>query len=115
MNNSLHLFDEVATEEATTELVEEVVEPAEEHLMTAEEMRELDSTLAASGFSEEERKALLAQIQSIEKVDSVEVQDSTEVQDSAVVQEPAMETDSAAAQVETPAVETEKTEASENE
>lgn len=115
VTNSLHLFDEVATEEATTELVEEVVEPAEEHLMTAEEMRELDSTLAASGFSEEERKALLAQIQSIEKVDSVEVQDSTEVQDSAVVQEPAMETDSAAAQVETPAVETEKTEASENE
>ena len=115
VTNSLHLFDEVATEEATTELVEEVVEPAEEHLMTAEEIRELDSTLAASGFSEEERKALLAQIQSIEKVDSVEVQDSTEVQDSAVVQEPAMETDSAAAQVETPAVETEKTEASENE
>ncbi len=115
VTNSLHLFDEVATEETATELVEEVAEPAEEHLMTAEELRELDSTLAASGFSEEERKALLTQIQSIEKVDSVEVQDSTEVQDSAVVQEPAVETDSAAAQVETPAVETEKTEASENE
>ncbi len=115
VTNSLHLFDEAATEEAATELVEEVAEPAEEHLMTAEELRELDSTLAASGFSEEERKALLTQIQSIEKVDSVEVQDSTEVQDSGVVQEPAVETDSAAAQVETPAVETEKTEASENE
>ena len=114
VTNSLHLFDEVATEEAATELVEEVAEPAEEHLMTAEELRELDSTLAASGFSEDERKALLAQIQSIEKVDSAEAQDSTDVQDTAVVQEPAMETDSAA-QVETPAVETEKTEASENE
>ena len=115
VTNSLHLFEETATEEAATELVEEVAEPAEEHLMTVEELRELDSTLAASGFSEEERKALLAQIQSIEKVDSAEAQDSTEVQDTAVVQEPAMETDSAVAQVETPAVETEKTEASENE
>jgi NADH-quinone oxidoreductase subunit M len=115
VTNSLHLFEETATEETATELVEEVAEPAEEHLMTVEELRELDSTLAASGFSEEERKALLAQIQSIEKVDSAEAQDSTEVQDTAVVQEPAMETDSAVAQVETPAVETEKTEASENE
>ena len=116
VTNSLHLFDEAATEEVTSsEVVEEVSEPAEERPMTAEELRELDSTLAASGFSEEERAALMAQIQSVETVDSATVVDSSAVQDTATAQATVVETDSAAAQVEAPAVETEKTEASENE
>ena len=116
VTNSLHLFEEAATEEVTSsEVVEEVSEPAEERPMTAEELRELDSTLAASGFSEEERAALMAQIQSVETVDSAMVADSSAVQDTATAQATVVETDSAAAQVEAPAVETEKTEASENE
>ena len=118
VTNSLHLFDEGITEESTTEVVGEVTESAEQP-MTAEELRELDSTLAASGFTEEERKALLAQIQSETlAVDSAvaaseAAEDSVEAQ--GAVEEQAAGTDSSAAGVEQPAVETEKTEASENE
>ena len=118
VTNSLHLFDEGITEELTTEVVEEVAEPAEQP-MTAEELRELDSTLAASGFTEEERKALIAQIQSETlAVDSAvaaseAAEDSVEAQGAA--EEQAAGTDSSAAGAESPAVETEKTEASENE
>jgi NADH-quinone oxidoreductase subunit M len=118
VTNSLHLFDEGIIEESTTEVVEEVAEPAEQP-MTAEELRELDSTLAASGFTEEERKALLAQIQSETlAVDSAvaaseAAEDSVEAQGAA--EEQAAGTDSSAAGAESPAVETEKTEASENE
>jgi hypothetical protein len=57
----------------------------------------------------------MAQIQSVETVDSATVVDSSAVQDTATAQATVVETDSAAAQVEAPAVETEKTEASENE
>ena len=120
VTNSLHLFDEGITEESTTEVVGEVTEPAEQP-MTAEELRELDSTLAASGFTEEERKALIAQIQSETlAVDSAvaaseAAEDSVEAQGSAEEQAAAVGTDSSAAGAEPPAVETEKTEASENE
>ncbi len=120
VTNSLHLFDEGIIEESTTEVVEEVAEPAEQP-MTAEELRELDSTLAASGFTEEERKALIAQIQSETlAVDSAvaaseAAEDSVEAQGAAEEQAAAVGTDSSAAGAEPPAVETEKTEASENE
>ena len=116
VTNSLHLFDEAASEEISAEVVEEnAAEALGDHSVTTEEMRSLDSTLAASGFSEEERAALLAQIRSAEMTDSTMIQDSTDVQDTVAEQTPAVETDSVAAQAEKPVEETEKTEASENE
>ena len=116
VTNSLHLFDEAASEEISAEVVEEnAAEALGDPSVTTEEMRSLDSTLAASGFSEEERAALLAQIRSAEMTDSTMIQDSTDVQDTVVEQTPAVETDSVAAQAEKPVEETEKTEASENE
>ena len=116
VTNSLPLFAEAASEELSAEVVEEnAAEALGDHSVTTEEMRSLDSTLAASGFSEEERAALLAQIRSAEMTDSTMIQDSTDVQDTVAEQTPAVETDSVAAQAEKPVEETEKTEASENE
>ena len=116
VTNSLHLFDEAASEEISAEVVEEnAAEALGDPSVTTEDMRVLDSTLAASGFSEEERAALLAQIRSAEMTDSTMIQDSTDVQDTVAEQTPAVETDSVAAQAEKPVEETEKTEASENE
>ena len=115
VTNSLHLFDESATEEVTSaEVVDESEEVASDHPMTAEELHQLDSTLAASGFTEEERKALIAQIQDVEQSIDSAVAEEERTSDSAAstLESPQ---DSVAAQAETPAVETEKTEASENE
>lgn len=82
ITNSLHLFDEQAMEQmadvnktldgnASEESSEETVETedaSEEPLqaMTEEEIAQLDSTLAANGFSEEERKSLIAQVKGVE-------------------------------------------------
>ena len=123
VTNSLHLFDEATPEEtaAAESLEGATAAPADEHPMTEDELRELDSTLAASGFSEEERAALMAQIRSMEETDSAAVQDSAVVDSLATDSSSATDTGSvvdttvAAAAPETPAVETEKTEASENE
>ena len=123
VTNSLHLFDEATPEEtaAAESLEVATAAPADEHPMTEDELRELDSTLAASGFSEEERAALMAQIRSMEETDSAAVQDSAVVDSLATDSSSATDTGSvvdttvAAAAPETPAVETEKTEASENE
>ena len=99
VTNSLNLFDEANTEEVVESVAahEEVhASHAEEKPMTAEEIQQLDSTLAASGFSEEERAALMDQIQPVE--------------------EEAVQEAAAASETEVPAAEeTEKTEASENE
>lgn len=76
ITNSLHLFDEQAVEQMAelTKSSEETVTPesADEsgdieettapHTMTAEEIAQLDSTLAANGFSEEERESLIKQV-----------------------------------------------------
>ena len=112
VTNSLHLFDEAVTEEASaTEVVEESEEVVNDHSMTAEDIRQLDSTLAASGFTEEERKALIAQIQDVEQSIDSAVAEAEGTSDS-TLEAPQ---DSATTQAEQPAVETEKTEASENE
>ncbi len=112
VTNSLHLFDEVVTEEASaTEVVEEGEEAVPDHSMTDEDIRQLDSTLAASGFTEEERKALIAQIQDVEQSIDSAVADAESTSDSTLD----APQDSAATPAEQSAVETEKTEASENE
>ena len=112
VTNSLHLFDEVVTEEASaTEVVEEGEEAVPDHSMTDEDIRQLDSTLAASGFTEEERRALIAQIQDVgQSIDSA-VAEAESTSDSTLD----APQDSAATPAEQSAVETEKTEASENE
>ena len=120
ITNSLHLFEDRPSEES----VSATIVQEEESPMTAEELHQLDSTLAVSGFSAEERKALLVQI-----VESLPADSLTAVEpasgDSSVGMQPAeaelaepqnAETVPAAAQ-ETglQAVDTAKTEASENE
>lgn len=84
ITNSLHLFDEQAVEQmadvnkslggVATEEGEQSAEASEEAVeadvdavgnvqaMTDQELAQLDSTLAANGFSEEERKSLIAQL-----------------------------------------------------
>ena len=112
VTNSLHLFDEVVTEEASaTEVVEEGEEAVPDHSMTDEDIRQLDSTLAASGFTEEERRALIAQIQDVEQSIDSAVAEAESTSDSTLD----APQDSAATPAEQSAVETEKTEASENE
>ena len=114
VTNSLHLFEEPATEEIVgTEAIEEV-NPVDEHSMTAEEIQQFDSTLAAAGFTEEERKALIAQIPSVERSIDSAVAEAERASDSTALAG-GIPQDSAVAETETPAVETEKTEASENE
>ena len=113
VTNSLHLFDEAATEEvSSTEVIDETEEAGADHPMTAEELQQLDSTLAASGFTEEERKALIAQIQSVEQSIDSAVAEAERADSTASALEASQ--DSAVVESEEPAVETEKTEASEN-
>ncbi|MCQ2055059.1 MAG: NADH-quinone oxidoreductase subunit M [Fibrobacter sp.] len=88
ITNSLHLFDEQAVEqmadvnkaegeETATETMEMDEDETPIQAMSAEELAQLDSTLAANGFSEEERKSLIAQISGVESQlaasDSVDV------------------------------------------
>jgi NADH-quinone oxidoreductase subunit M len=122
VTNSLHLFEESATEEVTSaEVVDESEEVVSDHPMTAEELHQLDSTLAASGFTEEERKALIAQIQSVEQsIDSAVAEEERASDSTASTLEVPQDfaeaqAETSATEAETPAVETEKTEASENE
>ena len=114
VTNSLRLFEDGPSEEAISSTV--IEEEEVETPMTAEEIHQLDSTLEASGFSAEERKALLDQI-----VGEQASEDSSAAGDSAAAvptaEQPATaETEPAAAQEAVPqAVDTAKTEASENE
>ena len=126
ITNSLRLFEDGPSEEAVSSTVvqeEEMGAP-----MTAEELHQLDSTLEASGFSAEERKALLDQIVESMPAESLAVGeavlgDSSVVGDSAAgessAEQPAESETAdvpAAVQEAVPqAVDTAKTEASENE
>lgn len=86
ITNSLHLFDDAAVEqmaaagkpveaaegaasveaaESDSSAVEEEAietEPLESHIVTSADIAQLDSTLKAAGFSEEERKDLIKQV-----------------------------------------------------
>ena len=71
ITNSLHLFDEQAVEQMAdvNKMLDGDAEDADEEeadepvqAMTDEEIAQLDSTLKANGFSDEERKSLIAQV-----------------------------------------------------
>ena len=126
ITNSLRLFEEGPSEEAISSTV--VQEEETEAPMTAEELHQLDSTLEASGFSAEERKALLDQIVESMPAESLATDeaapgDSSAVGDSAagegVAEQPAgsetADVPAAAQEAAPQAVDTAKTEASENE
>ena len=121
ITNSLRLFEDGPSEEAISSTV--IQEEEMEAPIPAEDLHQLDSTLEALGYTAEERKALIAQIQEAMPAESLATDeavpsDSFATDNSAASEGAAEQTadvPAAAQEAVLQAVDTAKTEASENE